>query len=118
MHETLIKELRTSGMVLWVESDRVKGCMYDKSGIPLALRLKAVELRDIGVAAVEALGRVGDAYYLEGLPPEDALKIGRAIKDGNAIRLGRVVIHRSTGLFDITFVPLEGWANDFQEKRQ
>ena len=79
--------------------------------------LNAAEGRGPGDTAVEALGRVGDAYYLEGLPPEDALKIGRAIRDGNAIRLGRVVIHRLTGLFDITFVPLEGWANEFQEKR-
>jgi len=118
MHETLIKELHIAGMVLWAENDRIRGRMYDKGTIPYNLRLKADELRDMGLAAVEALGRVGDAYYLEGVPPEDALKIGRAIRDGNAIRLGRGVIHRLTGLFDITFVPLEGWENEFQEKRQ
>jgi len=106
--EALIKELRAAGMVLWVENGRIRGRMFSGGAIPYPLRLKAEELRDMGLAAVEALERNSDAYYLAGLPPEDALRIGEAIKRGSGLLVGKVVIHRLTGLFDITFVPLEG----------
>jgi hypothetical protein len=109
MIETLIKELRAAGMMLWVEDGRIRGKMRDGGNIPYDVRLKAEQLRDMGMEAVNILQRNQDAVYsLVGIPPDEALVLGEAIKRGEALLVSNAIYHESTGLFDITFVPLEG----------
>ena len=107
MVETLIKELRAAGMVLWVEEGRIRGKMRSGGKIPYDVRLKAEQLREMGMEAVDALRR-DRAYRLTDLPPDEALALGEAIRRGEALLVGKVTYHEPTGLFDITFVPLEG----------
>jgi hypothetical protein len=108
MIETLIKEIRAAGMLLWVEGDRVRGRMRGGGKIPYDVRLKAEQLRDMGMEAVNAVQQNPDAVYsLVGIPPDEAFALGEAIKRGEALLVGNVIYHRPTGLFDITFMPLE-----------
>lgn len=109
MIETLIKELRASGMALWVEDGRIRGKMRNGGKIPYDVRVKAEQLREMGMEAVNVLQRDQDiAYTLTGIPPDEAFSLGEAIKRGEALLVGKVIYHLPTGLFDITFIPMEG----------
>lgn len=121
MIETLIRELRAAGMVLWVEDGRIRGKMRDGGKIPYDVRLKAEQLRDMGMEAVDALQRnqPGEVLRMTGVPPDEALALGEAIKQGRALLVGNVIYHRPTGLFDITFIPTEGSEpNERKEERE
>ena len=48
-----------------------------------------------------------EVYHLSGIPPDEAFPLAEAVKRGEALLVGKVIFHRSTGLFDITFIPLE-----------
>jgi hypothetical protein len=50
----------------------------------------------------------GEALRLTGIPPDEAFALGEAIKRGEALLVGKVIYHLPTGLFDITFIPMEG----------
>ena len=119
--ETLIRELRAAGMVLWAEDGRIRGKMRDGGKIPYDVRVKAEQLRDMGMEAVDALQREPSAevLHMTGIPPDEALALGEAIKQGRALLVGNVIYHRPTGLFDITFIPLEGSGrNERKEERE
>ncbi len=121
MIETLIKELRAAGMVLWVEEGRIRGKMRDGGKIPYDVRVKAEQLREMGMEAVDALRREqpGEVLRMTGIPPDEAFVLGEAIKQGRALLVGNVIYHRPTGLFDITFIPTEGSEQrERQEERE
>lgn len=107
MVESLVRELRTAGMVLWVENDRIRGRMREGGKIPYELRQKAEQLRDMGMVAVDFIRREG-VLRLTDLPPDEAFALGETVKRGESLLVSNVIYHRATGLFDITFVPLEG----------
>ena len=109
MIETLIKELRAAGMVLWVENDRIGGKIQGGGKIPFDVRQKAEQLREIGMEAVEAVRREqpNEVYRLTGIPPDEAFALGEAINRGEVLLVGKVIYHRPTGLYDITFIPLD-----------
>ncbi len=109
MIETLIKELRAAGMVLWVEDGRIRGKMRGGGKIPYDVRLKAEQLRDMGMEAAEAVRRDqrGEVLHMTGIPPDEALSLGEAVKRGEVLLVGNVRYHRPTGLFDIDFIRLE-----------
>ena len=102
VHE-LIAKLCAAGMVLWTEGGRIRGRMRDGGKIPYSIRTMAEELKAAGAEAVAALE---EACTLKGLAPDEAFEIGYAIRRSEAFLVGKVLYHRKTGLFDLTFVSL------------
>ena len=55
----------------------------------------------------EQMQMAGEAFHLSGIPPDEALALGEAIQRGEVLLVGKVIYHRPTGLYDITFIPLD-----------
>ena len=79
------------------------------------LRLHKDELREV-VRARQAVQismserpkpDAGGWVVLEGVTPEVAFPVGDLIDDGKAELIGKVIYHRKTGLFDLTYKLLE-----------
>ena len=111
--EKCVSELQRRGYTFSMEHTYVVSVKQPKKYDPMAaemirfLALNRDEVRQY-VRGLQRERLIGGTYRLTSLPPEEGLALAEAIKRGETLMIGDAVYHESTGLFDITFVPLEG----------
>lgn len=100
----LVRGLRSLGLELWVGSDGVvHGRMAGGGKIPFEARALIDQLGMVNESAASYLNSE-KAVKLEGVSAEDAVKYALAIKSGDIQLVGKVIVHKRTGLCDLTFM--------------
>ena len=124
--EKCVDDLKMMGYLFSMRSDGAVSVKQPHARDPLAvemmnfLALHREELRQhIRDMQPEQMQLTAEVLRMTGIPPDEAFSLGEAIKQGRALLVGNVIYHRPTGLFDITFIPMEGGEqNERQEERQ
>jgi len=108
--ESLIKSLRADGMRLWVEDGRLRGKMASGLKVTPPMRDLCAQLQAVEKDAIRYLedeSSAPGAIWLKGITVDEAITVGRQIISGHAELIGKVIYHRTTGLCDLAYRPLE-----------